>query len=273
MGKITGLDFESIRRNLSVVREMNYVELTRLCDPPDSIRIPREFAEILGHSEKESIFREFLALRPAKWAWILRNFRPDSLRNLVDISAELPVNVSARPAILVIPHFSIHMMVPFILEELLGLRLVAIGAEESSELMNCVRAVKPMLTCKLIPIPDPLVLFRLVSEMKHSWIPVIFPEVSVSRERRPFYSTFLGRRVVLPMGVEALARLTSANVVPVAMLETDTNRYTILNGPKLLFKGEGSIVQPLFNWIEKLVCTYPTQWYGWRFFGEMLAGN
>lgn len=271
MGKIKNLDFVSLANNTQDLMMAKQSDLLSLCSNPEDWPVPDSYHSFV-HGDEAMIYkhREFLAHRPMHWAWFLRLIRERGMDEaFLEIPKDLPVALQ-NPCILVIPHFGLHMLVPYILGQFINpnSNIIATGSHEGKEISLSLKEILPNDRTDFLEIPDKWILRKLMRSYKYDNYPVIYPELSSSNDKNLFSLNLLGNKVRIPMGVENLSRLCNARVVPVAM--TYNEKYELHIGPTLSYSGTGSILEPLFAWIEDLAEEHPHQWFGWNFMEKMV---
>ena len=272
MGKIKELDFLSLANNIQDLMIASESDLLSLCSKPEDWPVPESYHSFVdGDEGMINKYREFLANRPMQWACLLRLLRERGLdESFLKIPKDLHKALQS-PCVLVIPHFGLHMLVPYILGQFINpnSKIIATGSQEGEEIQYSLGKILPNDKTEFLEIPDIWILRKLIRSYKCGNYPLIYPELSSSNDKKLFPLNLLGNKVQIPMGVENLSRLCNARVVPVAM--TYNGKYELHLGPTLSYSNTGSIVKPLFAWIQNLATDHPHQWFGWNLMEEMVG--
>ncbi|MFJ7678686.1 hypothetical protein ACIQXR_14495 [Peribacillus sp. NPDC097224] len=273
MGKIKNLGFQDLAENIDELLTLNKEDLLEFCSRPEEWSTPNLLSSFVSQDERRIYnFKKFLAERPMHWANLLSLLRSNGLdASFLTIPDELEDALKA-PCILAIPHFGVHMLVPTILSQLIGdsSYILATGGSEGHEVGKSIKKILPNDKVNFLPVPDIWILRKLVKGFKIGNYPLIYPEISSSNDKELYKLELLGEKVHVPLGVEHLSRLCNANVLPVA-IQCNSNKYELVMGPLLTYSNKGSIIEPLFKWIEELVYNDPTQWFGWKLIEDMLV--
>ncbi|PKJ54483.1 LpxL/LpxP family acyltransferase [Bacillus sp. SN10] len=270
MGNIKNLSFEELSKNIKGLMNADKEELLSLCSKPEEWSVPNHYISFV-HNDTVKInrYREFLAQRPFHWAWLLRLLKERGIDNsFLSIDSNV-TEIIKEPCIFAIPHFGLHMLVPLILGELIPKRyILTTGNKDAIDVYSSINTILPNNKLEFLQIPDIWILKKLINGYKQGNYPAIYPELSSSNDKNLFTLNLFNEKVHVPMGIEHLSRLCHSKVIPVVM--TYNTKYELHFGPALQYTNEGSILIPLFNWLENIVKRYPDQWFGWRLFDEML---
>ncbi|SDB96034.1 hypothetical protein [Shouchella lonarensis] len=273
MGKIESLDFIELGNHPEKLVASSKQDLYTLCYPSEKMPVPSHYADFVRNDTVMlNNFRSFVAHRPFHWAWFLRLLK---IRGLDESFLEVPGELSyslQNPCIVAIPHFGLHMLVPHVLGHFIrqDSMVLATGNEEGEGVQDSIEKILPNDRTRFLKLPDRWILRKLMRGYQSSHYPVIYPDVTSSGDKRFRHLSFLETSIRVPLGVENLSRLCKCPVLPVAMTYHD-DCYRLHLGPTLVYKEEGSIIFPLFSWIEELVHLYPDQWFGWNFLHEMIG--
>ncbi|OIB01915.1 hypothetical protein AK95_03150 [Paenibacillus sp. LC231] len=272
MGNIKDLSFPSLSTHIDELMRISKEELLSLCSDPEAWRVSQYYS-IFVENNPDLILKhkEFLAQRPMHWSLLIKLLKEKGIDNsFLNIPTDITRLVD-KPCIFVIPHFGLHMLVPLILAHFIesGSHIVASGMEDGMEVANSVNEIFPDIQIHFNKIPDIWILRKLYRAYNKGNYPVIYPELTASDDKSLFQIELLGEKLGVPRGVENLSRLCKSNVIPVAMTY-DKKKYELHLGPMLSYSEEGSILTPLFVWIEKLIEQHPDQWFGWQMFDEMM---
>ncbi|EMI9087980.1 MULTISPECIES: LpxL/LpxP family acyltransferase [Bacillus] len=274
MGKIKDLSFPELSNNIEELLTLNKEDFLHLCSKPEDWNTPKTYSTFVNENEQMILkYKEFLAYRPMHWAWFLRMLKQQGInKSFISIPPNLS-EIIKEPCIFVIPHFGLHMLVPHILGHFIKpeSHILASGYIDAESVNSSINNILPNVQVEFMKIPDIWILRKLIRGYNNGNYPIIYPEISSSEDKTFFELKLLGEKVYVPMGVEHIGRLCKSKVIPIAM--TYNEKYELHLGPTLNYTETGSILLPLFSWIEQLIQNTPYQWFGWQFMEEMMVSK